>query len=164
MTRLSPHAKAALDTLIEKHRAYVIAKATIEAELKQELVERLSVHKSERDLALLQADQANVPRTQLGKAIGTTNYKTVQDILSLTKESEVSFNNGSSDWSLIKISDRAWSLTVNNLGLQKASGTVEVSLDMGSISFVSGDAWIIPAVYREGYADDIVKAMMSSVE
>lgn len=163
MTRLSPHAKAALNTLIEKHTAYVIAKATIEAELKQELVERLSVHKNERDLALFQADQANVPRTQLGKAIGTTNYKTVQDILSAAKMSEVSFNDGSANWGLIQVSDVVWLLTVNDLGAQKASGTVEVSLDMGSLSYVSGEPWIIPAVYREGYAEQIIDAMGLSV-
>lgn len=163
MTRLSPHAKAALDSLVERHRAYVIAKATIEAELKQELVERLSVHKSERDMALRLADEAGVPRTQLGKAIGTSNYKTIQDILAATQANETSFQDGSSEWTLIKTSGSSWSLTVHNLGVNSMSGTAEIGLGDGGISYVSGEPWIIPAVYREGYADDIVEAMKSSV-
>ncbi len=160
MTRLSPHAKATLDALIEKHRSYVIAKATIEAELKQELAERLSVHRDERDMALRLACEAGVPRTQLGKAIGTSNYKTVQDILAATQSKETSFQDGSSEWNLIKLSDVLWSLTVHNVGPQRSlSGTVEVALTDGGISFVSGEAWIVPLVYREGYADDIIAAM-----
>ena len=81
MTKLANSAKAALDTVQEKHLAYTIAKTTIEQELKRELHHRLASIRQERDMAIRLAADAGVPKTQLGKAIGTSNYKTIQDIL-----------------------------------------------------------------------------------
>jgi hypothetical protein len=156
MTRLSPHAKASLDALSEKHLAYTIAKATIEAQLKQELAERLSSYKTERDMALRLACEAGVPRTQLGKAIGTSNYATVQEILALTEVPEQSVSSGNGKWVLIQISANRWSLSIKNLGLQGLSGVAEVDLSDGDIVYVSGDEFVIPQIYMNGLAQEVL--------
>lgn len=156
MTKLSPHAKASLDALSEKHTAYVIAKATIEAQLKQELAERLSSYRQERDMALRLACEAGVPRTQLGKAIGTSNYKTVQEILAATEVIEHSSRDGVAEWNLIQLSDTTWNLTVKNLGPQMLSGSAEVSLTEDEIVFVSGSEWVVTQIYRNGYAQEVL--------
>lgn len=157
MTRLSPHAKASLDALAEKHTAYTIAKATIEAQLKQELAERLSSYKQERDMALRLACEAGVPRTQLGKAIGTSNYATVQEILALTEVAEHVSNNGNGKWSLVRVSSNVWSLSVKNIGVQSLSGVAEVDLTGDEIVYVSGDAFVVPQIYMNGYADEVLE-------
>lgn len=157
MTRLSPHAKASLDALAEKHLAYTIAKATIEAQLKQELAERLSSYKSERDMALRLACEAGVPRTQLGKAIGTSNYATVQEILALTEVAEQSAS-GNGKWSLIWVSANRWSLSIKNLGLQGLSGVAEVDLSGGEIVYLSGDEFVIPQIYMNGLAEEVLES------
>jgi hypothetical protein len=157
MTRLSPRAKASLDALAEKHLAYTIAKATIEAQLKQELAERLSSYKTERDMALRLACEAGVPRTQLGKAIGTSNYATVQEILALTLVPEHVSSSGNGKWFLIRISDNRWSLSIKDLGLQSLSGTAEVDLSKGDITYVSGDEFVIPQIYVNGLADEVLE-------
>jgi hypothetical protein len=156
MTRLSPHAKASLDALAEKHVAYTIAKATIEAQLKQELAERLSSYKQERDMALRLACEAGVPRTQLGKAIGTSNYATVQEILALTEVVEHS-SSGNGNWSLVQVSSNVWSLSVKNIGVQNLSGVAEVDLTGDEIVYVSGDAFVVPQIYMNGYADEVLE-------
>jgi len=157
MTRLSPHAKASLDALAEKHTAYMIAKATIEAQLKQELAERLSSYKQERDMALRLACEAGVPRTQLGKAIGTSNYATVQEILALTEVAEHVSNSGNGKWSLIRVSSNVWSLSVKNIGVQSLSGVAEVDLTGDEIAYISGDAFVVPQIYMNGYADEVLE-------
>jgi hypothetical protein len=157
MTRLSPRAKASLDALAEKHLAYTIAKATIEAQLKQELAERLSSYKTERDMALRLACEAGVPRTQLGKAIGTSNYATVQEILALTLVPEHVSSSGNGKWFLIRISDNRWSLSIKDLGPQSLSGTAEVDLSKGDITYVSGDEFVIPQIYVNGLADEVLE-------
>jgi hypothetical protein len=157
MTRLSPHAKASLDALAEKHTAYTIAKATIEAQLKQELAERLSSYKTERDMALRLACEAGVPRTQLGKAIGTSNYATVQEILALTEVAEHVSNTGNGKWSIIRVSSNVWSLSVKNIGVQSISGVAEVDLSGDEIIYISGDAFVVPQIYMNGYADEVLE-------
>lgn len=157
MTRLSPHAKASLDALAEKHLAYTIAKATIEAQLKQELAERLSSYKTERDMALRLACEAGVPRTQLGKTIGTSNYATVQEILALTEVSEQVASSGNGKWSLVWVSANRWSLTIKNLGLQGFSGVAEVDLSDGEIVYISGDEFVVPQIYMNGLAEEVLE-------
>ena len=130
MTSLSQHAKASLNTLIEKHLAYVVTKATIEAELKNELTERLSSFKSERDIALRLADDAGVPRTQLGKAIGTSNYKTIQEILAATEQLSHSSESADGKWSIIDLNNGTYNLAIENVGTLSVSGSATVKYDL----------------------------------
>jgi hypothetical protein len=155
--KLNQHAKQALDTLSEKHLAYVIAKATIEAELKNELTERLSSFKSERDIALRLADQAGVPRTQLGKAIGTTNYRTVQEVLEATEAFMQSENAVDGKWSITALPDGNYSLSINSMGVGSVSGTAVVQITSDDLLFVDGDEFVIPQIYRNGYLEQIVQ-------
>lgn len=157
MTRLSPNAESALDTLREKHIAYTIAKATIESQLKQELTNRLATIRHDRDMALRLASEAGVPKTQLGKAIGTTNYRTVQEIMAAT-EGVI----GSVDVSETKINVRTcatrghWYVSVSNLGEQRVSGAVVVEVQDGNLVYVEEDAFVIPQLYRAGLADVVL--------
>ena len=164
MTRLNQHAKQALDTLTEKHRAYQIAKLTIEAELKDELVERLSSHKSERDIALRLAEEAGVPRTHLGKAIGTSNYRTVQEILAETASEVVKpdiTDDSTGKWSLTRLPNKNYMLEVFGIGIGNIRGHAEVIFDSYSneIVFVDGDPSVVPAVYRDNYAEEIIASV-----
>jgi NACalpha-BTF3-like transcription factor len=164
LTRLNQHAKQALDTLTEKHRAYQIAKLTIEAELKDELVERLSSHKSERDIALRLAEEAGVPRTHLGKAIGTSNYRTVQEILAETASEVVKpdiTDDSTGKWSLTRLPNKNYMLEVFGIGIGNIRGHAEVIFDSYSneIVFVDGDPSVVPAVYRDNYAEEIIASV-----
>jgi NACalpha-BTF3-like transcription factor len=164
LTRLNQHAKQALDTLTEKHRAYQIAKLTIEAELKDELVERLSSYKSERDIALRLAEEAGVPRTHLGKAIGTSNYRTVQEILAETASEVVKpdiTDDSTGKWSLTRLPNRNYMLEVFGIGIGNIRGHAEIIFDSYSneIVFVDGDPSVVPAVYRDNYAEEIIASV-----
>lgn len=156
--KLNQHAKQALDTLSEKHLAYTIAKATIEAELKNELTERLSSFKSERDIALRLADQAGVPRTQLGKAIGTTNYRTVQEVLEATESFMRSEGAEDGKWTLTAMPDGNYSLSIHAMGVGSVSGSAVVRIESGDLVFIEGDEFVIPQVYRNGYLEQIVQS------
>jgi hypothetical protein len=161
MTRLSPQAKSALDTLHEKHLAYTIAKSTIESELKREAQNRLGSIKHERDMALRLASEVGVPKTQLGKSIGTTNYRTVQEILA---ETESVIRSGSIDTtnkgSVIverTVNEGFYKVSILNFGDNNLSGSATFMLSLlNEIEFVDGDAFVIPQLYRAGYEDFVI--------
>lgn len=161
MTKLNAHAKQALDTLGEKHRAYLIARLTIEAELKTELAERLSSFKNERDTALRLAAEAGVPRTQLGKTIGTSNYRTVQEILSATEDVVIRPDDlaGGGRWTVLRMPDGEFILEVYSLGSANLTGKALVSITDGEITYLSGDEFVVPVVYRENLVEEIVKSV-----
>lgn len=154
MTNLSPVALQALQELRQRDAEYRRRKAEIETELKLELTRRLETLRQERNNALVVAAQAGVPRTQLGKAIGTSNYKTVQDILAETAPVATA---GGSDWSLLKSpTEDTYIIQANNIGAAKVSGSAKVTIKDGDIDFVEGDEFVLPIVYREGIAGDII--------
>lgn len=157
MTRLSPNAESALDTLREKHIAYTIAKATIENQLKQELANRLATIRHDRDMALRLASEAGVPKTQLGKAIGTTNYRTVQEIMAATEGVVGSVDVGETRIDVQRSTiEGQYSVSVGNLGDQRVSGEVLVKLEDGNLVYLDGDAFVIPQLYRAGMADQVI--------
>lgn len=162
MTKLNQHARQTLDTLTEKHRAYQIAKLTIEAELKEELIERLSSYKAERDIALRLAEEAGVPRTHLGKAIGTSNYRTVQEILAETDDSVIKpdiSDSSTGKWSLTRLPNQNYRLEVFGIGVGNIQGYADVVFDGGEIVLVEGDPSVVPAVYRDNYAEEIIASV-----
>lgn len=157
MTRLTPNAESALDTLREKHIAYTIAKATIENQLKQELASRLATIRHDRDMALRLASEAGVPKTQLGKAIGTTNYRTVQEIMAATEGVVGSVDVGETRIDVQRSTiEGQYSVSVSNLGDQRVSGEVLVKLDEGNLAYLDGDAFVIPQLYRAGMANQVI--------
>lgn len=161
MTRLSQHAKATLDTLAEKQLAFTIARATIEAELKQEFNDRIASFRIERDMAMRLANDAGVPRTQLGKAIGTSNYRTVQEILAGTDSMASKTVQSSAKYSLTTTQENNtdWILQLFDVGPGGVSGSAVVREENGDLVHISGDAFVVPQAYRNGYAEDIIKSI-----
>jgi hypothetical protein len=155
MTKLSPQAKSALDSLQEKHLAYTIAKGTIEAELKREASNRLSSIRQDRDMALRLAAESGVPKTQLGKAIGTSNYRTVQEILAET-ESVVRSSSGDPGLSSKILVERhseigLYKVSITNFGENSLTGSAIVGeTDNQEIETVAGDQFVLPQIYRAG--------------
>jgi hypothetical protein len=154
--KLSTQAKATLETLQEKQLAYTIAKATIEAELKQELINRLSSFKYERDLALYLADEAGVPRTKLGKTIGTTNYRTVQDILQDANKAMPQTVQDNTKYAITTSPDGSMLLRLFEVGPGSISGLATVAIKDGELVYIDGDAFVIPQAYRNGLAEEII--------
>jgi hypothetical protein len=157
MTKLSPQAKSALDSLQEKHLAYTIAKGTIESELKREATNRLSSIKQERDMALRLAAESGVPKTQLGKAIGTSNYRTVQEIMA---ETESVIRSGSGDSKIIVERHREleehYVVSIVNFGENSLTGQAVVSDSNSELSTVEGDQFVLPQIYRAGYGQFVL--------
>jgi hypothetical protein len=157
MTKLSPQAKSALDSLQEKHLAYTIAKGTIETELKREATNRLSSIKQERDMALRLAAESGVPKTQLGKAIGTSNYRTVQEIMA---ETESIMRSGSGDSKVIveRHSELQghYIVSIVNFGENSLTGQAVVSDSNSELSTVEGDQFVLPQLYRAGYSEFVL--------
>lgn len=153
MTKLNSQAKSSLESLNEKHLAYTIAKTTIESELKKELNNRLSSIRHERNMALKLASDAGVPKTQLGKAIGTSNYRTVQEILadieSMVQPSSNQVSGGSIE--VETNGDGQFLIVINNFGDNSLSGSVLVSENNGELTYIAGEAFVLPQVYRAGY-------------
>ena len=159
MTKLSPQAKSALDSLQEKHLAYTIAKGTIEAELKREATNRLSSIKQERDMALRLAAECGVPKTQLGKAIGTSNYRTVQEIMAETESVMRSGEPGSSSKIVVERHSELglYKVSITNFGENSLTGTAVVSeTENNEIETVAGDQFVLPQIYRAGYSEYVL--------
>jgi len=158
--KLSSPARSALDTVREKHLAYTIAKANIEAELKRELNIRLENIRNERDNALRYAVQVGVPKTQLGKAIGTSNYKTVQEILGATL-SEVNTNIiGAEKLKIDVVSENACQVYLTDIGDNGFSGNALLSIsDAGELEFIDGDLAVITQIYRNNLLNNILNAL-----
>lgn len=157
MTRLTPHARQALETLVEEHSAYVLAKATLEAELKKQLSENLGAIKRKRDIALRLAAEAGVPRTQLGKTIGTSNYKTVQDILAETED--ISAKSASAGWTVVKQDDGNYRISLSGFGFAKVSGEATLTVIDGELEHVSGDSFVVGHLYQ----NDVVREILASI-
>lgn len=160
MTKLSPQAKSALDSLHEKHLAYTIAKSTIEAELKREASTRLSSIRQERDMALRLAAESGVPKTQLGKAIGTSNYRTVQEILAETESViRASGDLGANSKILVErhSENGLYKVSISNFGDNSLTGTAIVGETPNQeIETVAGDQFVLPQLYRAGYGQFLI--------
>lgn len=160
MTKLSPHAQSALNRVREKHSAYRIARETISAELATELENRLESYVNDRDVAVRLADEAGVPRTQIGRAMGTTNYRTVQDILERAMSLSVSATKVSGEnWSVTSEPD-GWRLAINDFGAGGVSGSAVVLVDDGDLVYVSGDEFVIPQAFRGGIVPEVINAIL----
>lgn len=157
MTHLTPNAKQALEVLVAEHSSYVLAKATLEAELKKEFNLRLGGIKRKRDVALRLAAEAGVPRTQLGKTIGTSNYKTVQDILSDTEYMITKSNDAG--WTIARQDGDTYRIVLSNFGFAKVSGDAIVSISNGELEHIEGDMFVIDHLYQ----NDAVKDILDSI-
>ncbi len=154
MTNLSPKAQQALENLRMLDAEYRKRKSEIELDLRARLNDLLTETRRERDNALALAAQLGVPRTQLGKAIGTSNYRTVQEILASVAPEMKHSENG---WSLVRGSEKdTYTLQVTALGVGRVTGSATVGVKDGDIYFISGDAFVLPNIYREGLAEEVI--------
>lgn len=159
MTKLSPFAKSALDKVKEKNASLKLARESILAELNEILDQRLESYVTERNLAVKLADDAGVPRTQIGKALGTTNYRTVQEILDQSGGSvSVSAESEEGSWSVAQAANGLL-LTIKRFGSGSVSGSalVKVTTDQ-DLELIEGDSFVIPQVYRAGLVSQIIEA------
>jgi len=157
--KLSQHGQSALNRVREKHSAYRIARETIMAELMTDLETRLESYVNDRDIAVRLADEAGVPRTQIGKAMGTTNYRTVQDILERAGGLSVASEQVSGDNWTVTAEQEGWRLTISDFGSASVSGSAVVLSDNGELVFVSGDEFVIPQVIRNGVVAEVINAI-----
>lgn len=156
--KLSTQAKNALDRVVNTHVSYKIAREGFERELQAELQEKLKEFVEQRNRAVIMADKAGVPRTQIGKAMGTSNYRTVQEILEDAAES-VDFVAGENDnWAINKV-ENGYELSIIELGAGAVSGTAIVRVNNGELEFVEGDPFVVPQVYRNNVAPEIIQAI-----
>jgi len=156
--KLSPQAKTALDKVVNATRAYKVAKEGFELELQRELDEKLSSYVSDRNMAVVLADKAGVPRTQIGRAMGTTNYRTVQEILEIASDSIPMTESADKNWWVAEV-ENGYQLTINELGAGAVSGTATVRLVDGELEFIDGDPFVVPQVYRNNISTEIVLAI-----
>jgi len=157
--KLSQHGQSALNRVREKHSAYRIARETIMAELMTDLETRLESYVNDRDIAVRLADEAGVRRTQIGKAMGTTNYRTVQDILERAGGLSVASEQVSGDNWTVTAEQEGWRLTISDFGSASVSGSAVVLSDNGELVFVSGDEFVIPQVIRNGVVAEVINAI-----
>lgn len=129
------------------------------AELMTDLETRLESYVNDRDIAVRLADEAGVPRTQIGKAMGTTNYRTVQDILERAGGLSVASEQVSGDNWTVTAEQEGWRLTISDFGSASVSGSAVVLSDNGELVFVSGDEFVIPQVIRNGVVAEVINAI-----
>lgn len=160
--KLNDTAQRALDDVTAKHVALKMAKAKIEAELRLELEKRLSAFTEDRNLAVRLADDLGVPRTQVGRALGTSNYKTVQDILDQTPSTATAVESAGvttdARWSVVD-TEEGTRLSIFNLGVPPRTGSAIVAYVEDEIIWVDGDEFVVPQIYRNGLDKEVVEAL-----
>ena len=159
--KLNQTAQEALDNVEVKQLALKTAKANFEEELRQELERKLEPYLNDRNVAVRLADQAGVPRTHIGKALGTSNYKTIQEILerfgiSPRSQSETIPNK---PWSCVKTQE-GWKLSISNLGPAGLTGSAIVALDDdGQLERIDGDYFVVGAIYTQGLSEEVIECL-----
>ena len=156
--KLSPQAKSALDKVVNADRSYRIAKEGFEEELQRELNDKLASYVEARNMAVVLADKAGVPRTQIGRAMGTSNYKTVQEILEIASDSLPETFTSDKNWWITR-AENGFELSIKDLGAGAVSGTATVRLVDGELEFIDGDTFVVPQVYRNNISAEIVSAI-----
>jgi hypothetical protein len=159
MMKLSSQAKSALDRVVNANIAYRTARENFEAELQAELEAKLTDYVAERNRSVVLADRAGVPRTQIGRAMGTSNYRTVQEILEQASDSIDIAEGDNNTWAISTCGDGTYDLTITNLGAAGVTGHANIRLNGKDIEFVDGDPFVVPQVYRNGLAQEIVNAI-----
>jgi hypothetical protein len=105
-------------------------------------------------MSLKLAADAGVPKTQLGKAIGTSNYRTIQEILAMLDNISLPMPQDQRGSVQVDPLDTGnYRITISNVGDNKLSGSAVVNRDMG---FIDGDPFVIPAIYRNNLSDVVV--------
>jgi hypothetical protein len=162
--KMNQMAEEALDAVQIKQAALKIAKEEFEQELERELQRKLEPFIKDRDLAVKRADEVGVPRTQIGRTLGTTNYKTIQDILEQfgiaprTQAGTIP----NKPWSCLSTPD-GWKLTITKLGPAGLTGSAIVKLDDdGQLERVDGDYFVVGAIYTNGFSEEVIQCLKAN--
>lgn len=157
--KLSAQAKNALDRVVNANTAYRTAREGFEAEMQAELEMKLADYVAERNRAVVLADRAGVPRTQIGKAMGTSNYRTVQEILEDAKDTIEVAEGDDKNWYVNSCNDGTYDVTITGLGAGGITGSANIRLNGNDIEFIDGDPFVVPQIYRNNIASDIISAI-----
>lgn len=86
MTTLKYEQQAKITQLAAAHTQYVLAKAELRAKVEAEYQNKLRDYELRESYLMNEALNLNVPKTVIGRTIGTTNWHTIAERLSLTAD------------------------------------------------------------------------------
>jgi hypothetical protein len=161
--KVSTETQKLLGQVVTTNLAYRTAKDLLEAQMRVELESKLLELLNSRNKAVKDADAAGIPRTHIGKAIGTTNYRTVQEILDMQPSAyrNLSTQSYGQQWAIKDLEDGKYNLSIANLGDAGMNGVAVVKFDFEGeeIFFVEGEEFVIGAIYRNGLAEDVLASV-----
>ena len=133
---------ARLDAVSKTKQAYVIAKTTLEQRLREQMKEELANIRTQMDIAIRFAYESGESKVDIMRALGTTDYNTIN--ASLKRTSSVTEIVGTDPLDSVYSIDEAGVLSVayDRHGPQKYSGRASFNvkkLDDGSYLFLSLD-------------------------
>lgn len=82
--KYTPQQAAALALIEEIHQEHVNAKATLRREIEQAFDDRMTDREIKKSLAMNAALAMGVAKTDIGRAIGTSNFETIKNLLART--------------------------------------------------------------------------------
>jgi hypothetical protein len=101
-----------------------------------------------------------VPKTQLGKSIGTSNYKTIQDILANIESVMPSsaLQNVAGKMSVVAGNiGTEYIVTLLNFGDQGVSGTATIGFTDDHLEWIDGDAFVLAQIYRNNASEELYR-------
>lgn len=107
MTKLDPTAEFALDKVRMFHEDVIAARRTLRRRIEEEFAKEIDGLLRKRSRAANEALAAGVPKTRIGRALGTSNWSTIQEILDLTRDERADRR---ADQSAVRAPSGPWSL------------------------------------------------------
>lgn len=152
--------EAALSVLADKQSEMNLAKATIEAELREELNNRLYSYRVERDRAARVAYEVGASKASIGRHLGTKNYASVSQILESAGIAPQT-DKAHPEWSVERVAPGKALIRSYGLGDAKMSGSATIVLDEDGENFstIDGDAFIEIQLYKLGFKDQVIREM-----
>ena len=152
--------EAALSVLADKQAEMNLAKATIEAELREELNNRLYSYRVERDRAARVAFEVGASKASIGRHLGTKNYTSVSQILESAGVAPQA-NTAHPEWSVERLAPGRAIVRAYGIGDAKLSGSATIVLDADGENFSTedGDAFIEIQLYKLGFKDQVIREM-----
>lgn len=84
MVKLNPAQQIALDRVFELHEEVITSRRLLKRRIEEEFAKQMDGLIRRRSRAANAAIAAGVPKTRVGRALGTSDWSTISDILSMT--------------------------------------------------------------------------------
>ena len=84
--RISSQQATYIAALNAQHKEEIVARAEMRAAIEAEYHLKLEGYRQRKAMLMIEALDAGIPKSQLGRAIGTTDWKTIQDMLDLGRK------------------------------------------------------------------------------